>query len=218
MKRMRMRRRWRSQGMSIVPSCGRGRAVPAAAASASATAGKMEAISYGCGLRAGGCKGTVAIRQSWADLIGSGVLPRLGAAVSTNCVVRGSVPEICEGAFVSDHEGETFAWAAFECRGRRAKVYGAARVGRVWVTVSGGCAVGREALCCGCLWVLGWRGGSLSRGPGLCRPVGECRRLGEEWGGRGRGCGAGFVCGVLAFVVARRVVDVWSCVPLDVWR
>ena len=41
-----------------------GAALQAAAASAAATAGRMEAISSGCGLGAGGCKGRAAIRRS----------------------------------------------------------------------------------------------------------------------------------------------------------
>ena len=64
----------------------------------------------------------------------------------------------------------------------------------------------------------GGGGGPVLREPGLCPSVGACGRLGGEWGGRGRGCGAGFACGVSVYVFACRGAFVWSRVGWEVWR
>ena len=60
--------------------------------------------------------------------------------------------------------------------------------------------------------VRGCSGGGgrlLSRGPGRCALVGLCGPLGGEWGGRGRGCGAGFACGVSVYMSACSSALVW---------
>ena len=75
------------------------------------------------GLRAGGGwlqgPGRDPARRG-ADVAGSGVRGRRGAAVSPEWVGLGSGPVIYEGVRVSVHGGVQFVRAAFGCRGGRA--------------------------------------------------------------------------------------------------
>ena len=68
---------------------------------------------------------------------------------------------------------------------------------------------------CGC---SGGGGRPVSRGPGLRAIVGLCGSLGGEWGGRSRGCGAGFTCAVSVYLHAFSCALVWSRVGRESWR
>ena len=174
----------------------------------------------------------------WADLVGGGARGRRGAVIFAFCVRPGWAPAMWEGLRVSVRGRKQFAWATFVCEG--AWVWGCWAVcgGLVWVTGRDGRAVWRGAprgrcvwdgrcggrrgslggaVCGGRVWAC-WRGGRpVSRGPGLCASVGACGPLGGEWRGRGRGCGAGFACGLSVYVFACRGAFVWSRVRREVW-
>ena len=89
-----------------------------AAASAAATAGRMEGMSSGCRLGAGGWGGPVVTWRPWrADLVGSGGGGRRGAVAFSFWARLGPGPAMCEVLWVGVRGGEQFAWAAFRGRG-----------------------------------------------------------------------------------------------------
>ena len=130
-----------------------------AAASAAATAGRMEGMSSGCRLGAGGWGGLVVtwrpggpIWSAAAGEGGAGLWPSpsgLGWARVLQCA------RLCGLASA----GEQFAWAAFRGRGGWAWVFWGVCGGRGRATGWGGCAAGRGAPLGGCVWVVecgGW--------------------------------------------------------------
>ena len=126
-----------------------------AAASAAATAGRMEGMSSGCRLGAGGWGGPVVTwRPGGAILIlwlGGG---RRGAVAFSFCAWLGPGPAMCEVVWVGVRGGEQFAWAAFRGRGGWAWVFWGVCGGRGRATGWGGRAAGRGAPLGGCVWVV----------------------------------------------------------------
>ena len=131
-----------------------------AAASAAATAGRMEGMSSGCRLGAGGWGGggrDLAARRG--DLVGSGGGGRRGAVAFSFWAWLGPGPAMCEVVWVGVRGGEQFAWAAFRGRGGWAWVFWGVCGGRGRATGWGGRAAGRGAPLDGCVWVVecgGW--------------------------------------------------------------
>ena len=209
-----------------------GAALRAAAGSAAANTGRMEAISSGSMMGAGGSKGRNL--AAWgADLDGSGMRGRRRAAVSTDSVWLGRARAICEGARISAHGGGKVVWAAFRCRGGTGLgLRGFARWG--WVCRGAWGALWR--VCAGCrvlvaaghaLWGRPWRACVGFRDRGAEDPCRGARRSArranvghwvESREGRCRGCGAGLECGDPVFLFARGGGHVWSSVGLEVWR
>ena len=122
-----------------------------AAASAAATAGRVEGMSSGCRLGAGGRGGPVVTWRPggpiWSAAAGGGgaglwpSLSGLGSARVLQCA------RSCGG-------GEQFAWAAFRGRGGWAWVLWDVCRGRGRATGWGGRAAGRGAPLGGCVWVV----------------------------------------------------------------
>ena len=149
-----------------------------AAASAAATAGRMEGMSSGCRLGAGGLGGPgrdLAARR--ADLVGSGGGGRRWAVAFSFWAWLGPGPAMCEVVWVGVRGGEQFAWAAFRGRGGWAWVLWGVCGGLGRATRWGGRAAARQGPLGGCVWVV------------------EC-------GGRRRVSG-GWVCGGRALVFGR---------------
>ena len=126
-----------------------------AAASAAATAGRMEGMSSGCKLGAGGWGGPVV---TWRPG-GSGGGGRRGAVAFSLWAWPGPGPAMCEVVWVGVRGGEQFAWAAFRGRGGWAWVFWGVCGGRGRATGWGGRAAGRGTPLRGCVWVVecgGW--------------------------------------------------------------
>ena len=126
-----------------------------AAASAAATAGRMEGMSSGCRLEAGGWGGPVVtwrpggpIWSAAAGEGGAGLWPspsRLGWARVLQCA---------RSCGLASARGEQFAWAAFRGRGGWAWVLWGVCGGRGRATGWGGRAAGRGAPLGRCVWVV----------------------------------------------------------------
>ena len=95
-----------------------------AAASAAATAGRMEGMSSGCRLGAGGLGGPGRdLAAERADLVGSGGGGRRGAVAFSSRAWLGRGPAMCEVVWVGVRGQEQSAWAAFRGRGWWAWVF-----------------------------------------------------------------------------------------------
>ena len=126
-----------------------------AAASAAATAGRMEGMSPGCRLGAGGWGGPVVTWRPggpiWSAAAGEG---GAGLWPSPSCLWLGPGPAVCEVVWVGVRGGEQFAWAAFRGRGGWAWVLWGVCGGRGRATGWGGRAAGRGAPLRGGVWVV----------------------------------------------------------------
>ena len=136
------------------------RACLCGAGSAAATAGRMEGMSSGCRLGAGGLGGPgrdlVARR---ADLVGSSGGGRRGAVAFSCRAWLGRGPAMCEAVLVGVRGGEQFVWAAFRGRWGWAWVFWGVCGGRGRATRWGGRATGRGTPLGGCVRVVecgGW--------------------------------------------------------------
>ena len=122
---------------------------------ATATAGRMEGMSSGCRLGAGGLGGPgrdLAARR--ADLVGSGRGGRRGAVAFSFWARLGPGPAMCEVVWVGVRGGEQFASAAFRGQGGWAWVLWGVCGGRGRATGWAGRAAGRGAPLGGCVWVV----------------------------------------------------------------
>ena len=224
-------------GCAAMPA---GAALRAAAVSAAASAGRIEGVSPGSGLGDGGWRGPAATRRPggpfWsAAVCGEGVGLRsppcgLGCAGLLQCGRACASASAGGDSSRGLHSGVRGGW-----------IWGFRAVSgwHVWVTGRAGCAVGRGALhrecvwvaicggrrgslgggiCGGRLWVFGPGGGGRVPGVGLCALVGVCGRLLGDRGGRGRGCGAGFACGVSVYVFACSGGLERFLVGREIWR
>ena len=190
----------------------------AAAASAAATAGRMEGISSGCGLEAGGWRGQAATWQPGGPIrsavVGGG---GMGLRSQPSGFGWAGLLPMCEGVRVCVRGQEQFAWAAFGGREVGPWVSGV-RAGRacgslggpgvpwgVGLFAVGVCGLpglwggeGRSAggFVAGVCGSSGGRGGGVSRGLGLRPMVGVCGPLGEsgEAGAGGVGLGLCALC------------------------
>ena len=173
----------------------KGAALRAAGASAAATAGRREGIFSGCGLGAGGCGGSAANRWPgeliWsAELCGGGIGPR-----SPPCGLSWAgllqFGRVCGSA----SGGGAARVGCTRGSGGLAWGYRAAFGGPVWVIGRSRCAVGRGALCGGCVWVARCGAGEARLAGGVCGGrvwVSEPRAGGP---GRGaRGCARWWAC------------------------
>ena len=211
-----------------------------AAACAAATAGRMEGMSSGCKLGAGGLGGAgrdLAARR--ADLVSSGGGGRRGAVAFSFWAWLGRGPAMCEVVWAGVCGGEQCAWAAFRGRGGGPGSSGlcAGAVGRplggvglprgVGLLLAGVCgfsSVGGGEGCpaggcvAGVCWCSGGSGRPVSRGPGVRAMVGMCGSPGQQREGRGMGGDCTMVCGVSVYVFARRGALAWPAVGRAVWR
>ena len=126
-----------------------------AAASAAATAGRMEGMSPGCRLGAGGLGGPgrdLAARR--ADLVGCGGGGRRGAAAFSFWARLGRVLQ-CARSCGLCQRGEQFAWAAFRGRGGWAWVLWGV-CGGAWAGhwVGWACRGAWGSPLGGCVWVV----------------------------------------------------------------
>ena len=223
-----------------------GAALWASVASATAAAGRMEGMSSGRGLGAGGWGGPAvtwrpgrpmrlaAVGGGGAELRSS--LSGLGWAGLLQCV---------RACWLASAGGNSLRWLHSGARGLGPGVSGVCAGGvcgslggvgvqcGVGLLAAGVCGLpgvgggegrsagGSVAGVCGC-W--GGSGRPLSRGPGLRAMMGVCGSPVGEWGGRGRGGGhvggdeAGFACVVSVHVSACSGAPVWSLLGLAVWR
>ena len=223
-----------------------GAALWAAATSAAATAGRMEGMSSGCRLRAGGWRGPSVTwrccRPFLSAAVGGGGAglrsppSGLGWACLRECVTAcASVSAGCNssrglhlgaGGFGPGVSGMLAGGVCGYMVGLSvpwglgllaADVCGLLRVRGGEGRSAGGCVAG----------VCGLSGRSVravSRGLGLRALLGVFRPLGGEWGGRGRdggrveGCGAGFACVVSVYLSACSGAPVRPLVGREVWR
>ena len=211
-----------------------------AAASAAATAGRMEGMSSGCRLGAGGWGGPVVtwrpgvpIWSAAAGEGGAGLWPSpsgLGWAGVLQCV------RLCG---LASSGGKQFAWAAFGGRGggpgSSAVCAGAVCGPLAGVGLSRGAGLPSVGVCGlssvgaaeGCLaggtvagvcWCSGgWRR-PVSRGPGVRAMVGVYGSPGEQREGRGISGYCAMGCAVSVYVSARSGALAWSVVGRTVWR
>ena len=210
------------------------------AASAAATAGRMEGMSSGCRLGAGGWGGPVVTWWPWrADLVSSGEGGWRGAVAFSFRAWLGRGPAMCEVVWVGVRGGEQFAWAAFRGRGGWPGSSGVCLGGvcgplggvgvpqGVGLLSAGVCGLssvwgGQGCPAGGCVAVVCWCSGGwgepLSRGPGLRATVGVCGPPGDQREGRGMGGDYAVGCVVSVYVSARRGSLAWSVVGRAVWR
>ena len=212
-----------------------------AAASAAATAGRMEGMSTGCRLGAGGLGGPG--RDLAAPAGRSGRQRRGREARGCGLLLlglAGSGPAMCEVVWVGVRGGEQFAWVAFRGRGG----VGLGLLGCVrgaWAGHWVGCACrgargSSRRVCVGCrVWgvVRGvrrvgvWRAcaGVRAGGGGPCRGARGCARCWACVGLRVSSERGGAICGdcavgcvVWVYVSARRGALAWPVVGRAVWR
>ena len=131
-----------------------------AAASAAATAGRMEGMSSGFRLGAGGWGGLVVTWRPggpiWSAAAGEG---GAGLWPSPSGLGWGRGPAMCEVVWVGVRGGEQFAWAAFRGQGEWAWDFWCLWGGRGRATGWVGHAAGRGARLGGCVRVVecgGW--------------------------------------------------------------
>ena len=211
-----------------------------AAASAAATAGRMEGMSSGCRLGAGGWGGPVVTwrpgRPNWSAAAGEGGAG-LWPSPSGLCWARVlQCARLCGFASAGGnssrglHSGAggggpgssgVCAWGVGGPLGGvgvprgagllSAGVCGLSSVGGVEGCPAGGCVAD---VC----WCSGGWGGPLSRDPGLHAMVGVCGSPGEQRDGRGMGGDCAVWCVVSVYVSARRCALAWPLVGRAVWR
>ena len=211
-----------------------------AAVSAAATAGRMEGMSSGCRLGAGGSGGPVVtwrpgepIWSAAAGEGGAGLWPSrsgLGLARVLQCARLCGLASAGGNSSRGLHSGAGGGWAWVfwgVCGGRgRATGWGGRAAGRgaplggcVWVVECGGgegCPAG--GCVAGVCWCSGGWGRPVSRGPGMRAMVGVCGSPGEQREGRGMGGDCAVGCVVSVYVSARRGAPAWPVVGRAVWR
>ena len=215
-------------------------ALRAESASAAATAGRMEAISSGFWLGAGGCKGPAAIQRPgvpiWSAAVCGGGVGLRSPPSGFGWAALLQFARVCASASAGGNSSHRLHAGV----GRVGLRVMGLRVGGVWGSLGGmgvpwrvglfvpgvcglpGVGGGEVRMAgasvagvCGC---LGGEGRPVSRGLGLCTLVGGCGPLGGEWEGRGGGRGAGLLCGMSALLSACSGVHVWPRVGSAVWR
>ena len=175
-----------------------------AAASAPATAGRIEGMSSGCRLGAGG---RVLQCVRLCGLASAGGNSSRGLHSGAGGDGPGS-SGLCAGGVcgplggVGVHRGAGLLPAG---------VCGLSSVGGVEGGPAGGCVAG---VC----WCSGGWGRPVSRGPGVRAMVGVCESPGEQREGRGMGGDCAVGCVVSVYVSARRGALAWSVVGRAVWR
>ena len=211
-----------------------------AAASAAATAGRMEGMSSGCRLGAGGWRGPVVTRRPggpiWLAAAGEGGVglwpspSELGWAGVLQCVRlyglasaggnssrglhsgAGGVGPGSSGVCARGVGGPLGGMGVPRGAGLlSAGVCGLSSVGAGEGCLAGGCVAG---VC----WCSGGWGGAVLPGPGVRAMVGVCGSLGEQREGRGMGGDCAVGCVVSVYVSARRGALAWPVVGRAVWR
>ena len=211
-----------------------------AAASAAATAGRMEGMSSGCRLGAGGWGGPVVTWRPrgpiWLAAAGEGGAgpwhspSGLGWARVLQCARFWGLASAGGNSSRGLHSGAGGAgpgssgvwagawaghWVGWVCRGARgflsAGVCGLSSVGGGEGCPAGGCVAG---VC----WCSGGWGRPVSRGPGVRAMVGVCGSPVEQREGRGMGGDCAVGCAVSVYVSACRGVLAWAVVGRAVWR
>ena len=211
-----------------------------AAASAAATAGRMEGMSSGCRLGAGGWGGPVVtwrpggpIWSAAAGEGGAGLWPSpsgLGWAGVLQCVRLCALASAGGNSSRGLHSGARGGGPGSSgvCAGGACGPLGGVGVprgaGLPSVGVCGlSCVGGGEGWPVGgsvarVCWCSGGWGRPVSRGPGVCAMVGVCGSPGEQREGRGIGGDCAVGCAVSVYVSARSGALAWSVVGRAVWR
>ena len=211
-----------------------------AAASAAATAGRMESMSSGCRLGAGGWGGPVVtwrpdgpIWSAAAGEGGAGLWPSpsgLGLAGVLQCVrlcglasAGGNSSRGLHSGAGGGGPGSSGVCAGGVCeplagvgvlRGAGLLSAGVSELS----SVGGGegCPAGGSVA--GVCWCFGWWGRPMSRGPGVRAMVGVCGSPGQQREGTGTGGDCAVGCVVSVYVSARRGALPWSVVGRAVPR
>ena len=211
-----------------------------AAASAAATAGRMEGMSPGCRLGAGGWGGPVVTWRPggpiWSAAAGKGgaelrpSLSGLGWArvlqCARSCVLVSAGGNSSRGLHSGPGGGVGLGplgcvwgawaghWVGWACRGARGSPRRVCVGCRVWRGGEGWLVGGCVAGVC---WCSGGWGRPVLRGPGVRVMVGVCGSPVEqrEGGGMGGDCAGG--CAVSVYVSACRALA-WAVVGRAVWR
>ena len=209
-----------------------------AAASAAATARRIEGMSSGCRLGAGGWGGPVVTWRPggpiWSAAAGEG---STGLWLSPSGLGWAGVLQCVRLCWLASAGGEQFAWAAFRGRGGWAWVFwgvcgkrgratglGGRAAGLLSAGVCGLSSVGGAEGCpaggcvAGACWCSGGWGRPVSRGPGVRAMVGVCGSPGEQREGRGLGGDRAVGCVVSVYVSARRGALAWPVVGRADWR
>ena len=211
-----------------------------AAASAAATAGRMEGMSLGCRLGAGGWGGPVVtwrpggpIWLAAAGEGGAGLWPSssgLGLAGVLQCVRLCGLASAGGNSSRGLHSGAGGGgpgWSGV-CAGGVGRPLGGVGVPRGAGPLSAGvCGMsifggGEGCPAGGCVagvcWCSGRWGRPVSRVPGVRAMVGVCGSPGEQREGRGTGGDCAVGCDVSVYVFAHRGALAWPVVGLAVWR
>ena len=211
-----------------------------AAASAAATAGRMEGMSLGCNLGAGGWGGPVVtwrpggpIWSAAAGEGGAGLWPSpsgLGWAGVLQCVRLCGLASAGGNSSRGLHSGAGVRGSGSSgvCAGGVGGPLGGVGVPRGAGLLSAGVcrlsSVGGGEGCpaggcvAGVCWCSGGWGRPVSRGPGVRAMVGVCGSPGEQREGRGMGGDCAVGCVVSVYVSARRGALAWPVVGRAVWR
>ena len=211
-----------------------------AAASAAATAGRMEGISSGCRLGAGGWGGLVVTWRPggpiWSAAAGEGGAglwsspSGLGWAGILQCVRLCGLASAGGNSSLGLHSGAGGGGpgSCGVCAGGVCGPLGGVGVprgaGLLSAGVCGLSSVGGGEGCpaSGCVagvcWCSGGWGRPVSRGPGMRAMAGVCGSLGEQREGRGMGGDCAVGCVVSVSVSARRGALAWLVVSWAVWR
>ena len=212
-----------------------------AAASAAATAGKMEGMSSGCRLGAGGWGGPVVTWRPggpiWSAAVGEGgaglwtSLSGLGRARVLQCARLCGLASAGGNSSRGLHSGAGggWAWVYWGVCGRGVggplggvgvpRGAGLLSAGPCGLSSGGGgegCPVG--GCVAGVCWFSGGWGRPVSRGPGVRAMVGVCGSPGEQRERRGMGGDCAVGCAVSVYVSARRGALAWPVVGWAVWR
>ena len=211
-----------------------------AAASAAATAGRMEGMSSGCRLGAGGWGGLVVtwrpggpIWSAAAGEGGAGLWPSpsgLGWAWVLQCVRLCGLASAGGNSSRGLHSGAGGGGPGSSgvCEGGMGGPLGGVGVprgaGLLSAGVCGLSSVGGGEGCpaggcvAGVCWCLGGWGRPVSLGPRVCAMVGVCGSPGEQREGRGMGGDCAVGCVVSVYVFARRGALAWPVVGWAVPR
>ena len=211
-----------------------------AVASAAATTGRMEGMSSGCRLGAGGCGGTVVtwrpggpIWSAAAGEGGAGLWPSpsgLAWAGVLQCVRLCGLASAGGNSSCGLHSGVGGGepGSSGVCAGGVGGPLGGVGVprgaGLLLAGVCGLSSVGGGEGCpaggcvAGVCWCAGEWGRPVSRGPGVRAMVGVCGSPGEQRQGRGLGRDCAVGCVVSVYVSARRGALAWPVVVRAVWR
>ena len=198
-----------------------------AAASAAATAGRMEGMSLGCRLGAGGWGGPVVTWSAAAGEGGAGLWPSssgLGWAGVLQCVRLCGLASVGGNSSRGLHSGAGGGepGSSGGCAGGVGGPLGGVSVPRGAGLLSAGvCGLwrlgcGEECRAGGCAasvcWCSGGWGRPVSRGPRVRALVGVCGSPGEQREGRGMGWDCAVGCVVSVYVSARRGPLAWPVV------